>query len=111
MHVQTTSTVNEMKARFAPYCLLAVWIVAVGLFMWTRAHQSLTAPGPDPLSYMQKAKNTWENARQGFPVNPLNVEQPLRPPGTTLISFPSVTTATTGPSISARCSFPTSYGR
>jgi hypothetical protein len=77
-----------MTARIAPFCLLAAWIAAVGLLMWTRAQQNITPPGPDPLSYMQKAKNSWENARQGFPVNPLNVEQPLRPPGTSLISFP-----------------------
>lgn len=89
---ERNESVNVMEngrfSRTLPLLLLAAWVCAVGWFMWTRANQSLTAPGPDPLSYMQKAKNTWENARQGFPVNPLNVEQPLRPPGTTLISFP-----------------------
>lgn len=79
---------NGRFSRVLPLLLLAAWVCAVGWFMWTRAQQSITPPGPDPLSYMQKAKNTWENARQGFPMNPLKVEQPLRPPGTTLISFP-----------------------
>ncbi|NDC76695.1 MAG: hypothetical protein EBZ67_02280 [Chitinophagia bacterium] len=77
-----------MTARLAPIFLLAAWIAVVGFFMWTRAHQSLTAPGEDPLTYMEKASNSWENAGKGFPESPLDVVPYLRPPGTVLISYP-----------------------
>ncbi len=76
-----------LKGRL-PLLLLSVWVSGVGWFYWVKAHESLYPPTDDPVSYMMKAKNSWENACKGFPVNPLDVELSLRPPGTVLISFP-----------------------
>lgn len=64
---------NSLKGLL-PLILLSAWISCVGWSYWVKAHESLYPPTDDPVSYMMKAKNSWENARKGFPVNPLDVE-------------------------------------
>ena len=71
-----------------PALLFVVWLSAVGAMVWRKAHLTLFPPSPDPMSYIQKAVHFWDNAKKGFPVNPLNLAQPIRPPGTVLISYP-----------------------
>jgi hypothetical protein len=71
-----------------PTLAFVFWLTAVGFLVWRKAHMSLFPPEPDAFSYIQKAVHFWDNAKKGFPVNPLNLMQTLRPPGTVLISFP-----------------------
>jgi hypothetical protein len=78
---------NFLK-RTLPMLVLSVWVSCIGWLIWVKAHQSMYTPLVDAASYILKAQKTWENASQGFPKNPLNVEMAMRPPGTVLISFP-----------------------
>lgn len=63
-------------------------MTVIGYFIWQRTHESYQPPIYDQIQYIQKAKASWENLRNGFPKNPFNVAPTLRPPGTVLISFP-----------------------
>ncbi|MEP7320816.1 MAG: hypothetical protein ABI761_02815 [Saprospiraceae bacterium] len=71
-----------------PLFILLIWTAAIGYFIWQRVNQSGRPPIFDALTYYQKAKNSWMNLHQGFPQNPLNVDQATRPPGTVLLSYP-----------------------
>ena len=74
--------------KYWPTLLLAIWISATGHFIWQRAHESHQPPIYDQIQYIQKAKASWENLRNGFPQNPFNVKPALRPPGTVLVTYP-----------------------
>ncbi|NDC76696.1 MAG: hypothetical protein EBZ67_02285 [Chitinophagia bacterium] len=78
---------NYLKG-ILPMLVLSAWVSCIGWMIWVKAHQSMYPPLEDPASYIMKAEKSWENASQGFPRNPLNVEMSMRPPGTVLISFP-----------------------
>lgn len=71
-----------------PSLLFLIWLAGVGSLVWRKAHMTQFPPSPDPFSYIQKAVHFWDNAKKGFPRNPLNLTQPFRPPGTVLISYP-----------------------
>jgi hypothetical protein len=60
----------------------------IGIFIWQRVCESQQSPLYDALSYLQKAKSFWENVSNGWKENPLNLIQPVRPPGTVLLSYP-----------------------
>jgi hypothetical protein len=68
--------------------LFFICIIATGLLMWGRAREAILPPGPEPLSYQQKAKHVWDDVRSGLPKNPFNLAPAHRSPGTVLVSYP-----------------------
>ena len=74
--------------RILPIAILLIWLTAIGMLIWHRVCESPQPPFHDALSYLQKAKSFWDNVSQGWPHNPLNLVQAVRPPGTVLLSYP-----------------------
>jgi hypothetical protein len=75
-------------SRKLPILLLVIWLAIIAYLVWQRVNESPQPPFYDALSYLQKAKAFWDNVSQGWPQNPLNLVQPVRPPGTVLLSYP-----------------------
>src|SRR5882762_2919145 len=46
-----------------PVLAVAIWLVFVGTALWQHIKTTDTPPSYDPLSYIEKAKNFWENVR------------------------------------------------
>jgi hypothetical protein len=77
-----------LRTPRGPLLLLAAWIVLIGGIQWMKAGQSPLPPIGDDFTFIWKAKNTWANIKQGFPLNPFDVSPAGRPPGTVLITYP-----------------------
>lgn len=73
-------TDTHQLARRMPQLLLFVSIFATGLLMWGRIRETLLPPGPEALSYQQKAKHVWDDLRSGFQRNPFSLAPTHRPP-------------------------------
>jgi hypothetical protein len=78
----------KLFSQILPISLLLIWIVIIGILVWQRVCESRQPPIYDAFSYMQKAKSFWDNVSNGWKENPLNLVQPVRPPGTVLLSYP-----------------------
>ena len=76
------------QSRWLPSLALATWLVFVGTALWQHIKVAETPPSYDPLSYVEKAKNFWEQARAGNIRAAFTVEPSVRPVGTVLISYP-----------------------
>jgi hypothetical protein len=81
-------TKETFLSRTLPVTLLIVWMVVVAVFEWQRVQESQKPPIYDTISYLQKGKSFWENAALGWPRNPMNLDNSLRPPGTVLLTYP-----------------------
>jgi len=78
----------EVLSGRLPLIMLVIWLAFIAVLVWQRVCESPQPPIYDALSYMQKAKAFWDNVSQGWPYNPFNLPQPVRPPGTVLLSYP-----------------------
>ena len=81
------STNIQFKAWF-PHFVVIVWLIFLGVTIWSHAVSSQQPPIYDSISYFQKAKNLWGNIDRGEWSNPFNIKPTVRPPGTVLMSYP-----------------------
>jgi hypothetical protein len=86
--IMSLKTNKILRIQILPIVILLLWLIIVGVFIWQRVCESQQSPLNDALSYIQKAKSFWENVSQGWKENPLDLVQPVRPPGTVLLSYP-----------------------
>jgi hypothetical protein len=77
-----------LLSKSVPHILMICWIVFLGVTIWDHASRSEQPPLYDPLTYLQKGVNFWQNINSGKYVNPLNIPPVVRPPGTILMSSP-----------------------
>ena len=76
------------ESRLLPTLILAIWLIFVGTGLWQHIKVAETPPNYDPLSYIEKAKNFWEQVRAGNIGTAFTVEPTVRPVGTILMSYP-----------------------
>lgn len=74
--------------RWLPHIVVLVWLLFLGVRIWSHVVNSQQPPIYDAISYFQKAKNFWENVDRGQWFNPFNIPPTVRPPGTVLMSYP-----------------------
>lgn len=74
--------------RWLPHIVVLVWLLFLGVCIWSHVVSSQQPPIYDAISYFQKAKNFWENVDRGQWFNPFNIPPTVRPPGTVLMSYP-----------------------
>ena len=74
--------------KWLPHIVVLVWLLFLGVTIWSHAVSSQQPPIYDAISYFQKAKNFWEYIDRGQWFNPLNIQPTVRPPGTVLMSYP-----------------------
>jgi hypothetical protein len=63
-------------------------IAGVGFGMSERSTRAISPPIYDAMSYFEKGTSTWKTLRAGKILEILNIDPDIRPPGTTLMSFP-----------------------
>jgi hypothetical protein len=73
--------------RLPELCGIA-WLVLLAVAIWTHSHASKQVPIYDASSYYEKANVFWTAVGGGKWFNPLNLQQPFRPPGTVLMTYP-----------------------
>jgi len=71
-----------------PHIFVFLWVVFLGVTIWSHSIHSIQPPLYDPIGYFQKGLNFWQGIIDSNWVNPFNIEPTSRPPGTILLSAP-----------------------
>lgn len=79
---------NIQFKTLLPHCVVIVWLIFLGVTIWSHAVSSQQPPIYDSLTYFLKGKTFWENIDRGEWLNPFNTKPTARPPGTIMMSFP-----------------------
>jgi hypothetical protein len=80
-----------MKKTFAalrPEAAGLTWMIALAVGIWLHTNATQQTPLWDAFTYFEKAYRFWKSVDDGHWVNPFNVPNSFRPPGTILMSYP-----------------------
>jgi hypothetical protein len=75
-------------AALAPEAAGVAWMIALALGIWLHTSATQQTPIFDAFSYFEKAYRFWAGVASGHWINPFNVPNSFRPPGTILMSYP-----------------------
>jgi hypothetical protein len=64
------------------------WMIALALGIWLHTNATQQTPVFDAFTYFEKADRFWTGIASGHWINPFNVPNSFRPPGTILMSYP-----------------------
>jgi hypothetical protein len=79
---------KKCLAALRPEAAGLAWIIILGVGIWLHTHATQQMPIWDAFSYFEKAYRFWKSVDDGHWVNPFNVPNSFRPPGTILMSYP-----------------------
>jgi hypothetical protein len=80
-----------MKKSFAalgPEVAGLAWLITLAVGVWLHTNATKQTPVYDAFTYFEKAYRFWTGVVSGHWINPFNVPNSFRPPGTILMSYP-----------------------
>ena len=79
---------KKIFASLAPEAAGLAWMIVLAVGIWLHTNTTQQTPVFDAFTYFEKAYRFWAAVASGHWINPFNVPNSFRPPGTILMSYP-----------------------